>query len=71
MLFRSNSDVPAGGAMVDFHAGTGENGEQQAEADAKRDDAYVPVARFPSAGFSRTASRTGDAGVFLARRGDE
>ena len=67
-----NGDVPAGGAMVDFHAGTGgENGEQQGEAGAKRDDAYVPVARFPSAGFSRTASRTSDAGVFLARRGDE
>ncbi|KAM5541889.1 hypothetical protein V8D89_004618 [Ganoderma adspersum] len=66
--------VPAGGAMVDLHAGEGGNGaqqEEQEEANRKRDDAYVPVARFPSAGFSRTASRTGDAGVFLARRGDE
>ncbi|PIL26857.1 hypothetical protein GSI_11037 [Ganoderma sinense ZZ0214-1] len=76
----SNGDIPAagsGGAMVDIHAG-GEHGEEQegreaeAEAEAKR-DAYVPVARFPSAGFSRTSSssRTSDAGVFLARRGDE
>ena len=67
----SNGETPAGGAMVDLHAG-----EDEAQQAAKRDAYdYVPVARFPSAGFGRTNSSSknsnGDAGVFLARRGDE
>ncbi|KAI1784658.1 hypothetical protein LXA43DRAFT_196745 [Ganoderma leucocontextum] len=69
----SNGEIPAsGGAMVDLHA-AGEDEDEAGvgeEAEAKR-NAYVPVAGFPSTGFRRTESRTGDAGVFLARRGDE